>query len=530
MSINCLLIYNELEEFIRDAILTLAVPWGGGRDLSKAINRGKGLTVSEQRLAALADRTFLRLWSYPNTFNDRTKKTSGGGQEFADLLVVFENHVIMFSDKEIGWQKDKPIELAWSRWYRRAIEGSVVQLRGAERWLDEHPDRIFTDNACTQPLPVPVPAKEDRIVHLIAIASGATAAIRKYFDSPLGAPLGTLVLQSALKGFAHIDTTRQDFRPFVVGDVDPTGIFIHVFDPVGLDIVMKELDTVADFTSYLIARSRLFRSASPVVALGEEHLLAAYMINGYRDGRPNFVSEKLRKKARRKQLMIPEGEYETYINSDLYIEIEGLKRQSLLWDEMIELITEDVLKGTSIPILDHQPSFELSERGLRVMASERRIDRLSLAQSLWGAMQQCLDEDMARFVRRVLIDRKRPSRNIGYVFLMLPQNPRQGSYADYRKCRSQMLSTYCLSFFREQRQLKTVVGLALDIFRRDGEIRTRSEDLVVMDTPEWTPDMLATLENNKKIFDFKDPRDLKTIGIKRRIRNSFSVSARWFNS
>jgi hypothetical protein len=34
----------------------------------------------------------------------------------------------------------------------------------------------------------------------------------------------------------------------------------------------------------------------------EEHLLAAYMMNGYRDGKPSFVPEKLRKKARRKQL------------------------------------------------------------------------------------------------------------------------------------------------------------------------------------------------------------------------------------
>tara|TARA_A100001391_G_scaffold201879_1_gene190017 strand:+ start:1616 stop:3100 length:1485 start_codon:yes stop_codon:yes gene_type:complete len=493
--------------------------------LSDAIIRGEGLTASEQRLKALAERTFLRLWSYPNTFNDRTKKASGGGQEFADLFAVFENHVVLFSDKEIGWQMDKPIELAWSRWYRRAIEGSITQLRGAERWLDEHPNRIFTDKACTQPLPVPLPAKEDRIVHLIAVASGAEAATRKYFD----APRGTLVLQSALKGAEHIDNSRQDFHPFFVGDVDPDGTFIHVFDPIGLDVVMKELDTVGDFTSYLVARARLLRSASPVIALGEEHLLAAYMMNGYRDGKPSFVPGKFRKKARRKQLIFPEGEYETYTGSALHAEIERLKRQSMLWDEMIELISEDVLKGTSISILDHEPSVDLSERGLRVMAAERRIDRLSLAQSLWGAMERCLDEGMARFVRRAIIARRKPSLNVGYVFLILPENPEQGSHADYRKYRSLMLSTYCLSLLREQPRLSTVVGLALDIFRRDEEIRTRSEDLVVMDSPDWTPDLLATLDTNKKAFDFKDPRDLHVRGTNRRIRNPFSVSARRFN-
>jgi hypothetical protein len=125
--------------------------------LNSVITRGKGLTPSEQKLAALADRTFLRLWSYPNTFNDRTKSASGGGQEVADLLAVFEKHVVLFSDKDIAWQADKPLSLAWCRWYRRAVEGAITQLVGASRWLDLHPDRIFTDKQCLQRLPIPLP-------------------------------------------------------------------------------------------------------------------------------------------------------------------------------------------------------------------------------------------------------------------------------------------------------------------------------------------------------------------------------------
>ena len=81
--------------------------------MHKAITRGEGITPSEQRLASLSDRAFLRLWSYPNTFNDRTKTACGVGQEVADMLAVFEHHVVLFSDKAIQWQNDKPIELAW---------------------------------------------------------------------------------------------------------------------------------------------------------------------------------------------------------------------------------------------------------------------------------------------------------------------------------------------------------------------------------------------------------------------------------
>jgi hypothetical protein len=492
--------------------------------LSDAVIRGEGLTPSERRLAALADRTFLRLWSYPNTFNDRTKGATGGGQEIADLLAVFENHVVLFSDKEIGWQSDRPLALAWARWFRRAVEGGITQLNGAERWIDQHPDRIFTDKLCTRQLPVPLPVKGNRVVHLVAVVSGAEAASRKYFRDPRG----TLTILPALKGPAHVNTERADFRPFFVGDVNPKGSFIHVFDRTGLEIVMKELDTVADFTAYLVARSKFLRSGQVGLVAGEEHLLAAYMMNGFKDGRPSFISEKLRKKARRKLVIIPEGEFETYVSSGLHAEIDELKKQSMLWDDVIEKVTEDVLKGTSISILDQQPTLQLSEQALRVMASERRMDRVPLARALWGAMEYSLDEEMARFVRRAFIPRRMPSRKIGYVFLILPQNPAAGTYEEYRVYRSRMLATYCLAVFREQPKLDTVVGLALDIFRRDGEIRTRSEDVLAMAPPEWTPELLANFENDRVVFELKDPRELEGVAMGHRIKNPFKVRARQF--
>lgn len=490
--------------------------------MSDAIFRGEGLTASEQRLAALSDRTFLRLWSYPNTFNDRTRKSNGGGQEVADLFAVFENHVFIFSDKEIGWQAEKPIGIAWKRWYRRAVDGGVIQLLGAQRWLKLQPERIFTDKACTQRLPIPLPDEATRIVHLIAVVSGAEAATRKYFSDDRG----TLVIHSGVKGDDHTDIDRKEFQPFTVGDVNPLGSFIHVFDPVGLNIVMTELDTVSDFSAYLVARAKFLRSDWPVIALGEEHLLAAYMMNGYIDGVPGFLAKSVKKKARRKLIILPEGEYETYTSSQLYVEIAQLKSSSKLWDNLIELISDDVLKGTSISILDKEPSVALSEQSLRVMASERRIDRVSLSTNLRGAMERCLDEDMARFVRRVIINRRLPSRKVGYVFLILPHNPDQGAYEAYRTYRSLMLQTYCLSLFQEHLGLDMVVGLAFDVFRRDGEIRTRSEDVIVMAPPEWTPEGLEILHQNRKAFGFKDASELQISGSTLKIKNQFSTSAR----
>src|SRR5579864_8239454 len=60
-----------------------------------------GVTTAERYLAKLCRRSFLSLWSHPCVFRDQGRhEDKGDGKEVCDLLVVFENHVIMFSDKD----------------------------------------------------------------------------------------------------------------------------------------------------------------------------------------------------------------------------------------------------------------------------------------------------------------------------------------------------------------------------------------------------------------------------------------------
>ena len=65
-----------------------------------AISRADGITDSERYLKKLCERTFLSLWSYPNVYRDQGGAAKGDGKEVCDLLVVFENHIIMFSDND----------------------------------------------------------------------------------------------------------------------------------------------------------------------------------------------------------------------------------------------------------------------------------------------------------------------------------------------------------------------------------------------------------------------------------------------
>jgi hypothetical protein len=94
---------------------------------------------------------------------------------------------------------------------------------------------------------------------------------KKYF----GEGIGSLMINPAVQGNAHWNS--DSVAPFVIGDIDPAGPFIHVLDDATIDIVMRELNTIADLTAYLGKKEQLVRSGKLVVASGEEELVAYYM-------------------------------------------------------------------------------------------------------------------------------------------------------------------------------------------------------------------------------------------------------------
>lgn len=92
-----------------------------------AIHRSRGSTASERLLADLGDAAFLQLWSYPNLFFDKKQGGKGDGKELCDMLVVCGDDVVIFSDKHIKYQDDKPVDVAWPRYYRKAVQEAVKQ-------------------------------------------------------------------------------------------------------------------------------------------------------------------------------------------------------------------------------------------------------------------------------------------------------------------------------------------------------------------------------------------------------------------
>ena len=241
------------------------------------------VTPSEGYLRELCNRTFLSLWSYPNPFRDQAG-SGQDGKEICDLLVIFENNIIVFSDKHCEFPNSADLDRDWARWYRRTIEKSVRQLWGAERWIRAHPDRVFLDARCTRKFPLSLPATPATVFHRVVIAHGAAArCIRELGGS------GSLMLNSTLVGSDHTLSRAKGGLPLNVGQVDSTKGYVHILDDTTLGILLKTLDTVADFSAYLTKKETFIKSGIALFAAGEEELLAHYLTHCNANGEYDFL-------------------------------------------------------------------------------------------------------------------------------------------------------------------------------------------------------------------------------------------------
>src|SRR5712692_9537381 len=164
-----------------------------------AIQRADGVTPAERKLKLLCDRSFLSLWSYSGIYRNQGDTIHGGdGKEVCDLVVVFQEHIIIFSDKDCAFPNTGDINTDWARWFKRAVLKAAEQIWGAERWIRSHPDRLFLDRKCTQPFPIGLPNPDNARFHRIVVAHDKTWRCRQEIGGS-----GSLNIMPSIVGAAH---------------------------------------------------------------------------------------------------------------------------------------------------------------------------------------------------------------------------------------------------------------------------------------------------------------------------------------
>jgi hypothetical protein len=431
------------------------------------IHKAQGVTPSEIYLNSLCEKSFLSLWSWPGIFKDQKVKGKGDGKELCDMLVIFDEHILIFSDKHCSFSASGNLEVDWKRWYKQAIQESAKQAWGAERWLRNYPGRVYLDRACTQRFPLSIPSNESASYHLIVVAHGSEDRCKAEF----GGGTGSLMLNSTLGRQRGADEFFS--IPFMVGDLDPSRTFVHVLTEYTLDILLQTLDTISDFVSYLEKKENFIRSNTGIFVTGEEDLLAFYLMHtNEKDMHDFMVGGKCR------GVFLEEGFWEDFNNRPERKEQLRQNNISYFWDELIERFANHALNATQY----YTNHVELSntEISLRFMARETRLARRLIAKGLKDLYTNTPDG-----TRRTRYFKPLSKNGPFYVFLSLPQ-PDFASYEEYRKARSDLLQACCMVVKYKFSEALDIVGIAANPERPNIGC---SEDLLYLDAREWSEEL-----------------------------------------
>lgn len=357
-----------------------------------------GLNETERLVYRLCRKSFLSLWSYANPQG----KTPG--KELCDILVVCEPDVIIFSVKEVAFIEEGDELVNQTRWSKRAIEESVKQIYGAERWINSTTYVIRSDGK--QGLPFPEPAV--RRVHRVAVALGGKGKVWKSF-----------------------------------GDFGKG--FVHVFDERSLEIVMNELDTITDFIKYLSDKEAMYRSGTQTIfnGGGEEDVLALYL-------HQNRVFPTDQEPGRPDTIILDDDLWETFSRKPEYLRKKKADKDGYIWDSLLEVYCRDVLNEN----LEIGSSVTELEKVARTMARESRFNRRMLGTSLKEFMRRS-DPRMPKEQR--IASRMVPSSS-GVVYILLT---RPHGYDRELRARELWLRCYVARGINEYKY-DTVIGIATE--------------------------------------------------------------------
>lgn len=422
--------------------------------------RSDGITAAERYLQRLCERTFLRLWSYPGVYRDQK-----GGKELADLLVVFGDDIIVFSDKSCAFPNTGDLKVDWGRWHRTAVMEAAKQARGAERWIRLHPDRLFLDVNCTRPFPIALPPSSRARFHRVVVAHNVAERCRKHF----GGGSGSLMYSAGVSGRADI--------PFVIGDLDPSRGFVHVLDDAALEIVLGTLDTVSDFVAYLRAKEEFVRSGRLGMFAGEEELLAVYLTHSTKEAHHFPVL------GDGATMFLDQGHWTRFQSSPERRAQLAANEISYAWDHLIATFERHALDGTfefrtNDKVRDVEPM-------LRILAAEDRTRRRYLSEQYIGLLKTPISAGRP-FNARVIasLDGGGPT----YVFVTLSE-AHAASREEYRRQRRKFAEWYALAATHRFPHFEIIAVIASEPL--DDPNAERSEDLFLLRREQYTSEMEA---------------------------------------
>ena len=417
-----------------------------------------GVTATERLLAEFCERSFLKLWSYPNPHKD-------DGHELCDLLAVFGDTVFIFFDRESELPEipDRDPQVLWDRWKRNVIDRQVKTAHGAERYIRSGRP-IFVDAKREKPFPVSF-NKKKAIIHKIIVAHGAQAACER--ASPQNVS-GSIAI-------TYTETDGGTTHPFHV-EIDRHNP-VHVLDSYNMPIVLRELDTVSDFSAYLDEKVRAAAVFDHISYCGEEDLLGHYLVNYDAETKRHVIGPKGKDRGMINGLMIGEGEWRDFVQTGVYKNTKNEDRISYFWDQLIQRTCQNSLEGT----LGGNSNIARGESAIYEMVKEPRFVRRSLSKNMLSAVDRF--PNLGSFTRQVTF---LPSfePNVGYVLLQLCAPEEFRAAVDFREKRQALLEIACGAAKNKFQNLVKIIGIGIEAPKYSGG--TVAEDFILMICDTWS--------------------------------------------
>jgi hypothetical protein len=348
--------------------------------------REKG-AKAEKVIHDLSVKTFFTDWCYLNPPRQ-------DGKELCDLLVVFDDIAIIWQIKDLKVDES-------GRYKQAEVDKNIRQLAGARRALFEIKAPVTLSNP-RRGKEVFDPAKI-KTVHLISVLMGDGEGPLPFMDS--------------IKNFQ-----------------------IHVFTREFADIVLQELDTIADFSAYLAAKESIGDSQIMIHG-GEENLLGKYLHAGR-----NFDWLKSHD-----LIMIDDTIWPAIQAKPEFIAKRELDKISYGWDTMIDRA--------------HEGSKQY-EKVARELARPDRFTRRMLAKTFFEAYSELRATTLDMFRRRTSIG------GTTYCFLIVNDDEHPS------KRRQLMLQQICFVARGMPPKNTKVVGVATGR-------NNKSYDFLFLDIPTW---------------------------------------------
>jgi hypothetical protein len=410
--------------------------------------KSSGINESEKILADLCEQSFLSFWTYPNLYRSKAK-------ELADLIVVFGDHVIIFSDKCCQYPSSGDSNIDWKRWFKKSILDSAAQITRAENWLIKHPTEIYLDAKCTDRFPIAFPNADKIKFHRVCITLGAVERSQE--------ATGTKALRIR-------PAITDDEQAFTIGKLTSSNGWAHVLGASELEVLLAELSTIHDFVEYLSKKEVLFDSGRFIEAECETDLLAYYLWHD-RDFKLQSVTS----------FVLKPNLWNQVQSHPSFIEARTQNETSVFWDNLIEYLNtlymkEELEHGNENTPAEHEVS-------VRVLASESRFSRRLLTKWILKRVDKEPNGYVSSFHPSINQD------DVLYVLLVGP-GAEKSEYTTYREHRKKQLTLRCYAAKAASINHRIIFGFGFDARGFKGQ----SEDFILIDTGGWTEDDLSRAE------------------------------------